>query len=62
MVPRVVRRLGQLLDGHVRGGHVGVPEPEVDDVLACAAQLELDALDLGEGVRRQRTDPAKPDL
>ena len=62
MVARILRGLGELLDGHVRGGHVRVAEAEVDHVLAGASQLELDSLDLRERVRRQRSDPAEPDL
>ena len=41
------------------GGDVGIAEAEVDHVLARAPQLELQPLDLGEGIRRQGVDPAK---
>jgi hypothetical protein len=58
----IVRGLRELFDGDVRRGHVRVAESEVDHILACAAQFELDPLDLGKGVRRQRTDPAEPEL
>jgi hypothetical protein len=54
--------LGQLLDGDARRRHVGVAEAEVDDITAGAPQFELQAVDLGEGVRRQRDYPAEPDL
>jgi hypothetical protein len=57
VVARVLRRLGQLAHGDFRRGDVGIAEAEIDDVLACAAQLELEAVDLGEGVRRERLDP-----
>ena len=62
MVAGILRRLGQLRDGHVRRGHVRIAEAEVDHVLAGAAQLELEAIDLRERVRGQRADPAEPDL
>jgi hypothetical protein len=62
VVAGIPRRLGQLVDGHVRRGHVRVAEAEVDHVLAGASQFELDPVDLGERVRRQRSDPAEPDL
>ena len=44
------RRLPQLLDGDLRRRDVGIAEAEVDHVLTGAAQLELEALDLGECV------------
>jgi hypothetical protein len=62
VVPRVLRGLGQLGDRDLRGRHVRIAEAEVDDVLAGPAQLELEAVDLRKRVRRQRTDPAEPDL
>jgi hypothetical protein len=62
VVPGVLRRLGQLRDCHLRGRHVRIAEAEIDDVLAGSTQLELEAVDLRERVRRQRTDPAEPDL
>jgi len=62
VVPRVLGRFGQLGDRHVRRRHVGIAEAEVDDVLAGPTQLQLEAVDLRERVRRQRTDPAEPDL
>jgi hypothetical protein len=61
VVARILRRLGELLDGNVRGRHVRVAEAEVDHVLAGASQLELDPLDLRERVGRQRSDPTEPD-
>ena len=62
MVAWILRGFGQLLHGHVGRRHVRIPEAQIDHVLAGAAQLELEPVDLGERVRRQRTDPAKPDL
>ena len=56
VVARQQRGLAQLLDGDLRRRDVGVAEAEVDHVLAGAAQLELQALDLGEGVRGKRVD------
>ena len=56
VVARQQRRLAQLLDRNLGRRHVGVAEAEVDHVLALAAQLELQPLDLGECVRRQRVD------
>ena len=51
------RRLGQLLDGDVRGREVGVPEPEVDHVLALVAKVGRQRRDVREDVRRERVDP-----
>ena len=51
VVARLRRRLRQLVDGRGRGGQVGVPEAEVDHVLARAAQLELQLLGDREDVR-----------
>ena len=59
MVARQERCLAQLLDGDLRRRHVRVPEAEVDHVLAGTAELELEALDLGEGVRRECVDAPK---
>ena len=56
MVARDERGLAQLLDGDLRWGHVRVAEAEVDHVLARTAKLELEPLDLGERVGRQRVD------
>ena len=59
MVAWEKRRLAQLLDGDLRRRNIGVPEAEVDDVFACAPQLELQPLDLGERVRGERIDSAE---
>ena len=59
VVARQERRLPQLLDGDLRRRDVGIAEAEVDHVLAGAAQLELEALDLGECVWREGVDPAE---
>ena len=59
MVAREQRRLAQLLDGDLRRRDVGIAEAEVDHVLAGAPQLELQPLDLGEGVGREGVDPAE---
>jgi len=56
MVARQERCLAQLLDRDLRRRHVGIPEAEVDHVLAGATELELQPLDLGEGVRREGVD------
>ena len=58
----VVRLRGGLLelrDGHLGRGQVGIAEPEVDDVVACAAQLERQLADHREHVRRQPVEPAE---
>ena len=59
MVARLARRLAQLRDRDVRRGHVRIAEAEVDHVLAGPPQLELDPVDLGEGVGRQLVDSAE---
>ena len=59
MVPRVARRLGQLLDRDLRRRHVRVAEPEVDHVLAGPPGCHLERVDLGEGVRRQGVDASE---
>ena len=59
VVPGVVDRLGQLLDGDVGRRQVGVAEPEVDHVDAGPPGLDLQRVDDGEDVRRQRGDPAE---
>ena len=56
MIVWLERGLVQLRDCHVRGGQVGVPEPEIDDVLPRAAQLERQVADRRKHVRRQRVD------
>ena len=53
VVAGVVDGLGQLLDGDVRRGNVGVPEAEVDDVVTGAAPLQLQLVDLREDVRQE---------
>ena len=59
VVARQQRSLAQLLDGDLRRRDVGVAEAEVDHVLARAPQLELQALDFGEGIGRERVYAAK---
>ena len=58
VVARLRGSLRELRDGQLRRGDVRVAEPQVDHVLACPPELELQPLDLGEGVRRQQRDPA----
>jgi hypothetical protein len=52
VVARARRGLAQLLDRDRGRGQVRVAEPEVDHVLAGAAQLELQVIDRREDVRR----------
>ncbi len=59
MVARVAHGLGELLDGHRRGGHVGIAEREVDHVFPGSPEFDLERVDLGECVGRQRVDPAE---
>ena len=59
MVVRLRGRLLQLRDRDLGGREVGVAEPEVDDVLAGASQLERQVADRREDVRRERVDPAE---
>ncbi len=56
VVARVLGGLAKLLHGDLRRREVGIPEAEVDDVLAGAPQLQLELVDLGEDVRRQARD------
>jgi hypothetical protein len=60
VVPRPPRRLGELVDGDLRRRDVRVAEAQVDDVLAGAAQLQLQPLDLGERVGREVGDTGEP--
>ena len=48
VVARVVRSLGELLDGEIGRGEIGVAEAEVDDVVAATAKLERELADDGE--------------
>ena len=59
VVARVVGGLGQLADGHVGRGQVGVAEAEVDDVPAGSPRRRLEVVDGGEDVGRQPVDPAE---
>ena len=59
VVARVVGGLGQLAHGDVGRGQVGVPEAEVDDVLAGSPRRRLQVVDGGEDVGRQPVDPAE---
>jgi hypothetical protein len=49
----------QLRHSNVGRGKVGVPEAEVDDVLAGTAQVERQLADRREDVRRERVDAAQ---
>ena len=55
VVARVPRGLRQLLDGHLGGGNIGIPEPEVDHVLARTAQFRASPA----RPRRRRTAAAR---
>src|SRR4051812_8732112 len=57
MVPLLRRRLLQLLHRGGRRRDVRVAEAEVDDVVPCAAQLDLERVDGGKRVRRNVLDP-----
>ena len=59
MVARVVHRLGELLDRDLGRRNIGIPEREVDHVLAGPPQLHLQRVHLGECVRRKRVDAAE---
>ena len=59
VVTGIVNGLGQLLDGHLRRGDVGVPKAQVDDVVAGTARLQLQLVDLREDIRRKSLNPAK---
>jgi len=59
VVPGLRRCLGQLLDGDLGRREVGIPEAEVDHVLAGAPQVQLQPVDLRERVGRQGVDPAE---
>ena len=56
MVARIANRLGELLDGDVGRGDIGVAEGEVDHVLAAAARVHLESIDVRHHVRRQTGD------
>jgi hypothetical protein len=56
VVAGVPGRLGQLVDGHLRRGQVGVAEGQVDHVGAGPAGLLLQPVDDAERVRRQVVD------
>src|SRR5437763_8805431 len=56
MVAREQGSLTELLHGDLRRGHVGIAEAEIDDVVARTPKLELQPLDLREGIRRKRVD------
>ena len=60
VVAGVVRRLGQLVDGDRRAtGRSGLPKPRSITSLAGSPGLDLQPIDDGEDVRRQRGDPAE---
>ena len=59
MVARVAHRLDQLLDRDVGRRQIGVPEREIDDVLAGSPQRHFQRIDLRKRIRRQSVDPAK---
>ncbi len=59
VVAGVVHGLGQLLDRHVGRGEVRVAEAQVDHVGAGSPGLDLQRVDDGEDVGRQRRDPAE---
>ena len=61
MVARQQRGFAKLLDGDLRRRDVGIAEAEVDHVFARAPQLELQPLDLGEGVWGKRVDAPELD-
>ncbi len=56
VVPAVAGGLGQLLDGDLGGRDVGVPEAQVDHVLAGPPGRDLQVVDDGKDVRRQPGD------
>ena len=59
MVAGVAGRLAQLVDGDFGRRQVGVAEPEVDDVGALVAELDLQVVDDREDVGRQAVYPAE---
>jgi hypothetical protein len=65
VVPRVARRLRELVDDRLGRGQVGIPHAEVHNVLARAARGRLQVVDDVEDVRGQPVDPPEllqPDL
>ena len=59
VVAGVQHCLGSLLGSQIRRRQVGITEPEIDHVLAIAARLDLQRVDDGKDVRRQRIDAAE---
>ena len=59
VVLRIARGLDQLVDDVLGGGLVGIPHPQIDDVLAPSSRLRLEVVDDGEDVRRQALDPVE---
>ncbi len=59
MVALVADSVDQLFDRDTGRGNIGVAEPEVDDVVARAATLDLQGVDGREDVRRQITDSSE---
>ena len=54
---RVARGAGEGLDDMLRGGEIGVADPQVDDVHAPGSELLLLPVEIGEEVR---ADPGQP--
>ena len=61
MVARQQGGFAKLLDGDLRRRDVGIAKAEVDDVFARAPELELEPLDLREGVWGKRIDAPELD-
>ena len=59
MVARVLRRFGELLDGELGRGEIGIAESEIDDVCTGTPELERELADDRQDVRRQVVDAAK---
>jgi hypothetical protein len=57
VVPRVARRLDELVDDRLGRGQVGIAHAEVHNVLARAARGRLQVVDDVEDVRGQPVDP-----
>lgn len=61
VVARHRGRFLELRDSDARRGNVWVAEPQIDDVLVRAAELELEPFDLRERVGREQADAAEGD-
>jgi len=59
MIARIARGFDQLVDDGARGGAVGVPHAEIDDIDLCGARLGAHLIDYGEYVGRKLLNTVK---